>query len=360
MAPIQVFAGRTALSRLQDEGWHPHLFSYFLGASGGPKWFILAGLDRVIFPEFFKYHSGHIDIIGSSAGAFRGACFVQRDPLAAVNRLIKHYSRTVYSSKASEVEITEKARELLYYVLPGESVLELLANDSFHLHVIAAKCKRLMAFENPILQGAGLLASAVSNLAGRKYLGHHYQRIVFSTRGSNLKLQDPFSVPTQHLDMGYSTVRDAILASGAIPLVMQGTEYIVGAPDGIYRDGGLIDYHFDLKIGPRNGLVLYPHFYPTAIPGWFDKKLASRRPHASSYDNVIMVVPSPEFIASLPFGKIPDRSDFKKMDDRQRLQYWQTVISQSDELGDYFMGCVNDGSIVDLARPLPFKCIEDQ
>ena len=95
------------------------------------------------------------------------------------------------------------------------------------------------------------------------------------------------------------------MASGSIPIVIEGVKDIDGAPKGVYRDGGIIDYHFDLTFGPHKGLVLYPHFYSKPIPGWFDKSLTKRLPHVSSYDDVVMLVPSDEFIASLPTVKYP-------------------------------------------------------
>ena len=122
----------------------------------------------------------------------------------------------------------------------------------------------------------------------------------------------------------------------------------------MYRDGGIIDYHFDLSFGPDEGLVLYPHFYDKPTPGWFDKGLKRRVPHKSSYDNVVMLVPSKSFIASLPFGKIPDRKDFENLEADARIRYWQTVLKETDRLGEYFMTNANNDRLVDLIKPLPF------
>ena len=101
----------------------------------------------------------------------------------------------------------------------------------------------------------------------------------------------------------------------------------------------------------------YPHFYDKPIPGWFDKGLKGRVPHRSSYDNVVMLVPSASFVANLPYSKIPDRKDFEVLDAKTRIKYWQTVLKETDRLGEYFMRAVNDGSLVDAIKPLPFKMI---
>ena len=73
MSLLNIYAGSVARKRIQEEGFHAGLFGGFLGASGGPKWFVLAGLDKVIFPEFLDASNISIDIMGSSAGAFRAA-----------------------------------------------------------------------------------------------------------------------------------------------------------------------------------------------------------------------------------------------------------------------------------------------
>ena len=58
MQVLDVYAGKNALARIKKEGFSADLFDYMLGASGGPKWFVLAGLDRYIFPEFFAGRTG--------------------------------------------------------------------------------------------------------------------------------------------------------------------------------------------------------------------------------------------------------------------------------------------------------------
>ena len=354
--PLSIYAGPAALARIREHGLTPALFSYVLGASGGPKWFVLAGIDRILFPAFFAESSQPVNVIGSSAGAFRSACFVQRDPVGAINRLAENYSQTVYSPKPGPGEITHKARELIDYVMGRNGVMEVLTNRRFKLHVIAARCHGLMQHYGRYRQMLGLGVSAAANTMNRRLLKKLYTRSVFSAPDSELQINDPYQLNTEFIKLGFNNVKDALLASGSIPLVIDGVERMVAAPEGMYRDGGIIDYHFDLSFGPQDGLVLYPHFYPRAIPGWFDKALKRRIPHASSFDNVVMLVPSDEFVASLPYGKIPDRKDFEKFDASTRIKYWQKVISESDRLGECFADIYRKGSIMDVIQPLPFLC----
>ncbi len=45
---LEIYAGQTALKTIKEQGFKQELFTSFLGASGGPKWFVLV-LFRQIF-----------------------------------------------------------------------------------------------------------------------------------------------------------------------------------------------------------------------------------------------------------------------------------------------------------------------
>jgi hypothetical protein len=159
-----------------------------------------------------------------------------------------------------------------------------------------------------------------------------------------------FTTDKVALDSG--NLCSAIMASGAIPVAMEGVSGISGAPEGIYRDGGMIDYHMDIPFGTR-GLVLYPHFLNRIIPGWFDKHIFWRKPSAASMSGMLMLAPSPEFVRSLPLEKIPDRDDFRLFmgRDRERVRHWRKTIDMCRSLGDEFIEAVHSGSIRAKVRP---------
>ena len=95
---------------------------------------------------------------------------------------------------------------------------------------------------------------------------------------------------------------------------------------GAFWDGGIIDYHFDLTRLPEDQVWLYPHFNSRTTVGWFDKFLPWRANQQVSADQLIMICPSDEFLAQLPFGKIPDRRDFGKIPERVRETYWRHCV----------------------------------
>jgi hypothetical protein len=333
---LEIYAGETALQKIHQDGFSPELFSTFLGASGGPKWFTLLGLDKYLFGEFFNGRQQALNVIGSSAGAFRAACFAQNDPVAAIERLAKHYSETVYSddTKPQADEITAKAIELLDELFGDTGAAEIINNKVFKAHFIVAKCHGLVASENKLKQAAGLLNSLLRNAVSRPLLKSQYERYIFQHHQSDLVIFDPDNIPTTSVAFSHNNIKAALLASGSIPMVMQGIKDIADCPPGMYRDGGIIDYHFDFNI-QNEGLILYPHFSSTLKAGWFDKSL-SRNVRLEHYDKTVLLCPSAEFIDSLPYHKIPDRTDFVDMKPTQRLQYWQQVFVESEKLAQHF------------------------
>jgi hypothetical protein len=333
---LEIYAGETALQKIHQDGFSPELFSTFLGASGGPKWFTLLGLDKYLFGEFFNGRQQALNVIGSSAGAFRAACFAQNDPVAAIERLAKHYSETVYSddTKPQADEITAKAIELLDELFGDTGAAEIINNKVFKAHFIVAKCHGLVASENKLKQAAGLLNSLLRNAVSRPLLKSQYERYIFQHHQSDLVIFDPDNIPTTSVAFSHNNIKAALLASGSIPMVMQGIKDIADCPPGMYRDGGIIDYHFDFNI-QNEGLILYPHFSSTLKAGWFDKSL-SRNVRLEHYDKTVLLCPSAEFIDSLPYHKIPDRTDFVDIKPTQRLQYWQQVFVESEKLAQHF------------------------
>jgi len=343
---LEIYAGKNALKTIQDHGFKQELFTNFLGASGGPKWFTLFGLDKYLFGDFFQGRSTELNLVGSSAGAFRAACLTQNNPVQAIEGLAYNYANTVYSKKPTPKEIADKAVGIVDQLFIGNGANEVLNNKVFKAHFLVAKCHGLTAFDNKIMQGAGLINSILLNKISRKLLNKQYQRYIFKHASSNLVINDPYNFNNVYQTLTSDNIKSAILASGSIPMVMSGIKHINGAAKGTYRDGGIIDYHFDFSLGNETNnqlsntgstqaLTLYPHFSAEPKAGWFDKN-SSRKVLASSYENTVLLAPSKKFIQSLPFNKIPDRTDFTEIDNTTRIKYWEQVLGETDKLAECF------------------------
>jgi hypothetical protein len=188
---------------------------------------------------------------------------------------------------------------------------------------------------------AGMGIAALGNALSRTTLRASFQRVVFASRGAEplTPLFDGFG--TRYIDLAKTNVFNALMASGAIPYVFEGVYDIDGAGKGAFWDGGIIDYHFDLKRLPEDEVWLYPHFSSRTTVGWFDKFLPWRADRQVSADQLIMICPSDAFLAQLPFGKIPDRRDFGKIPERVRETYWRHCVNESQRLADEFHELIN-------------------
>lgn len=345
-------AGPEALRMIRERGLRAEDVDVVPGAAGGPKWLVLEGLDRFLFGEFFsRPRERPLHLIGSSIGAWRTACMAMRDPAAAVERLREGYIEQRYTTKPTPAEVTGVIRSILDGLLGESGEDEVLTHPWARLHVITAECRGLAASERAAIQMLGLAAAAAGNLVSRRTLALQMRRVIFNTAGDDSPFRGLADLPTQHRPLTRQNLRHALLASGSIPMVLQGVP-IPGEPAGIHRDGGVIDYHLDLDFGPGAGLVLYPHFYPHVVPGWFDKGLGWRRARWNNFGRALILAPTAEFVARLPGGKIPDRNDFYRMPNDERVRVWRGVVTASAQLADELRELIATDRIADAVRPL--------
>lgn len=328
---LNIYAGATARRHLEQNGLCANDVKHMLAASGGPKWMVLFGLDQYLTQEFFVQQQA-LNIMGSSAGAMRACCYAQQDPSAAIQRFADAYTNTRYASKPSPADITASAHVLLQQLFGQDGQQQILSNPNRALSIVTARCHGLAAKEQSILQGLGMLGGFALNRMSRRWLDIPFERVIFFT-GQPMHFEEKYPLRTRYISLSEQNLYLAALASGSIPMVMEGIYDIPGAPAGCYRDGGIVDYHFD--VDPGEGLCLYPHFNNNPRPAWFDK-FGQRKIRSEHYHNTIVLAPSEAFIAQLPYGKIPDRKDFAELEDSERERFWRAVQAQSARLADAF------------------------
>ncbi len=345
-------AGQVAYQEIKDRGFSPERIGTIAGASGGPKWLVLSQLDRVILREIVPRLQGPIHLVGSSIGAWRMACYAQSDPLAAIDRFEQAYVEQTYSEKPDVEEISTRSREVLNALLGLEGASQIVAHPVFRTHILTVRSRGITASDNRKLLGLGLMLAAASNLVSRRMLGLFFERGLFFDQRELPPCYDVSGFPLQRIPLTERNVGDAIIASGSIPMVLNGVEHLNGAIPGVYRDGGVIDYHLDIPLSEPDRLTLFPHFFEQIIPGWFDKSLPWRKANAEHTDRTILICPSPAFVARLPNSKVPDRNDFKNMSESQRISCWQEVVSQCNQLADELAEVLETGSMAARLQPL--------
>ena len=334
---LAVHVGAEAARRIERDGWSPTLFDQLVGASGGAKWFILGHLDRLLFGDFLQGSNKPLDVLGSSIGTWRHACLAQDDPVSAIDRLEAGYLNQSYSSaRPTPTEISNVSRNILKDVLGPNGAEQIANHPRIRTHIVTARGRGPAGARSNTLMGTAMGTAALSNIASRKLLSLHFQRVIFhsgSQPDDGLHFTD---FATRYSKLTTDNIPQALHASGSIPFVLTGERDIPGAPAGQYWDGGIIDYHFDVAQISSAGLLLYPHFSADIVPGWFDKFLPWRKTALEELDKLVLLCPSTDFVASLPHGKIPDRSDFKTMEVGERLRYWRACIERSRALAEEF------------------------
>ncbi len=353
MTALRIQAGATALKHIQENGLSPEHITAVFGASGAAKWLGIYGLDCAIFGDWLSQSQQAVDLFGTSIGAFKLAAAARNNPREAMTLLARAYTQQQYDQNMTTDElgarIALETNRILDTFLPAEGINEILSNTRYHFHCGSVRCKGWLASENVSKQKVAMAKGLLLSAFGRGFYRSMVERIVFS-KGASVNTYDGLDgIQTQTIMLTVENFRDAILSSGSIPVVMPGVDNIAGAPDGVYRDGGLLDYHPIPSNVTRidDGLVLYPHFYSNLKEGWFDKYWSWREARAEQLDRTILVSPSDSFVQSLPDQRIPDRKDFYRFrdNDAKRVNNWNTAIERSAELGEEFLQLCRSGAI---------------
>jgi hypothetical protein len=363
MQALQIHAGPTALKHLREHGLQPEHVRMIPGAAGGPKGLALNPLDRFLFGHWLPRSDHVVHLAGASIGAWRLATACMPDPDAALAQMAHNYIHETYAD-APDGALTPGHisnvfdRQLIADF--GGREHHVLAHPRYRLHVFTSRgVHPLLHQERARLRTAlGYLGAFTANLLSRRAMSNWLERVVFSDP------RDPLPLPgqdyrTHRVALDEVNLRPAILASCSIPFWLRAVQDIPGAPPGAYWDGGITDYHLHLEYAslptqPQQGpLVLYPHFQSTIIPGWLDKGLRRRHRATPALSNVVLLSPNPEWIRSLPNGKLPDRKDFKAYgaDHAGRIANWTRAVRESQRLADEFEAITAKGGVVQ-ALPL--------
>ncbi len=355
---LTIYAGKKAYAHIQDNGLRPRDVRALAGAAGGPKWLVLNRLDRLLFSSWLAVdRPDPVFMIGSSIGAWRFTAACRNDPVKALSAFETAYIRQRYNKKPSAREVTAETLRIMDVFVNDAAIRDILHHPFFRLNILAVRCRGLAADDRKLPLSLGVLLAAALNAVSRKTLRLFFRRTLF---------HDPRRIPpffgshpnaADWVPLNDANFRKALLASGSIPLVMSGVSDVPGAAPGVYRDGGVVDYHLDIPFLPEDadGFVLFPHYTDRVIPGWFDKALSWRGPDPERMSRVVLLAPSQRFVATLPFGKIPDRTDFHRFsgDDAGRFACWEAVVAAGQRLADAFEEAADGGRIREWARPFP-------
>ena len=355
MSKIRIKAGNKIYQIIKDGGFNFDSVSTYFGPAVGPRWLIASGFDLALLKGSYLGRLKPLQLVGSSAGAFRFAAWLQPEAVESYNKLLDAYINVTYTKEDTPATLLDKITGIVNAYLENDALPFALANKKYRLVVITARARGLVAFNNIGIQKLGLATCFVFNYFSRNNIYKFAERIVFH----NSSKPPAFCLKSQFrgncVQLNEVNFKYAVLASGAIPLVINGVRDIYGAPRGIYRDGGLIDYHLTQQFAEKeNEIVLFFHHQERIIPGWLDKKIERRVPDAETLSNVLMVFPSQSFIENLPGGKVPERTDLVTFIDDQetRINNWRKAVELSAPLGEEFLELVESGKIREIVEKI--------
>lgn len=353
---LSIFAGQKALAILRDEGLRPDRVKVMTGAAGGPKGLILNGLDHFLM-DFFAHRTQPLYLLGASIGAWRFLAFTLGP--ASLERFSNAYIDQSYQRPPAPEEVSAQSRYILKQLLADHRVSDVLAHRYYRPSVLAVRGRHLVSAGRKAVLALGLGGASAANLVKRKLLRFFFERTLFYDPRDIPPFFGMNDLPTRKVALSEQNLVPAAMASGAIPLLMAGVKDIPEAGPGTYWDGGIVDYHIDIDyLGDDiEALVLLPHFTDHIIPGWLDKALTWRIPASKGLDNLVLLAPSPAFVETLPYGKIPDRGDFKRFfkHDGQRTTYWRRAVAASARMAEELSEAVASGRIGQWARPFPWQ-----
>ncbi len=349
MEALNIYAGPAALARLRTHGLQPHDVRTIPAAAGGPKGLILGPLDRMIFGDWLARSSQPVDLVGASIGAWRMATACLDDSVAAFQRLEHDYIHQDYDVEEGRnyprpAEISAKFGQSLVEFYGGR-VGQVLHNGRYSLHIITSRGRHMLRTENKLATPLGYAGAFFTNAVRRKAMGAWLERVVFSAPSSAALGAPCNALPfgtqdyrTRQVHLTQANFNPALQASCSIPFVLQAVHDIPGAPRGAYWDGGITDYHLHLNYSATDGIVLYPHFQKSVVPGWLDKSLKWRHGASPFLDRMVLLAPNPQWVAKLPRGKLPDRQDFAfhGRDLTARIAQWSTCTRAAQQLADEF------------------------
>jgi hypothetical protein len=348
---LVIKAGPGALKHISKEGLQAKDISTILGGAGGPKALSLIGLDQAVFSEFLPLSNQKRWLIGSSIGNWRFLCAAKNNPKAAFDHFAKYYVEKEVNLRGGTKEVTRITKELLLEIL-GDDRDQILNNPHYHLAIITTRCHGLLRntqYKKLLLSGLGI--ACLLNGFNRSMLRYCVERVIFHDKREIPPINFSKELPTTLVSLDKSNFFQALMASTAIPAAIDPVIDPIGAPNGVYRDGGIIDYHLDLPIS-NLGMTLCVHHYPRIITGWFDKFLPWRKASAENSDKLIIVSPSTEYVKQLPFGKIPCRKDYLNLTNTERKKNWRIAISESKRLGDEFLELVEKEQLISQIKAI--------
>ena len=168
-----------------------------------------------------RFRRTKISWIGSSIGTWRHAALATREPLASLKVLTDRYIEQYYDPEDRRSRVTQVA-ELCDWIIDGfldpANIDHLCDHPRFTTHVVTARGRGPNSATHAVPRATGMFLAGLSNTLRRGLLASWFQRVVFSSRGSEDLDFEFADFATLHVPLSPANARAALLASASIPL----------------------------------------------------------------------------------------------------------------------------------------------
>ena len=350
-------AGPVARELIGRRGIQPSSIRAFVGPASGPKWLVLIGIDRAILASGLLTRGADDEnkrqplLAGSSAGGWRALVMACPDAAEAHRELEDAYIQQVFHRDVTPAEISAAYSSMLGHIMTPRRMNHVLGATRVDVALHVARALGPAGSSRRRVQATAMVAAAGFNALSARTMKLFFRRVLLHTSPERWRVDFDGEVVSLRAD----NFLPAALSTGTIPLYMHAVREIPGAPGGRFIDGGLTDYHLNQRYtDDADGIVLFPHFQERIVPNWFDRYLPRRAPSPCALDHVLQIYPSPDFVAGLPGGQIPNRDDFIRLIDHPeiRIRQWREAASASERLGEQLLDDLERGRIPDLVREM--------
>ncbi|KAI9095562.1 hypothetical protein DFS34DRAFT_183042 [Phlyctochytrium arcticum] len=319
-------------------------FRIFVAPASGPSGLVTTGFEARLKALHTKGQlNGPKWLVGSSTGAMRFLALIGSIAFPEINlteELMRHYCWMMYKDGDTPRALRPMMEQLYKIVAPENLIQGILDHPEFRVAIVVSNLRSM--YQNlPDWALRGLFVTyALGNLVSDSVLPTLCERIVFYSGDE---------IPTfmangaggvenvRFVKLTTDNIYQVLHGTTCIPFVQERCEYIHSAGHGLYVDGALTDYMFNVKLTEPSDRALLlsdqptPQVFPTALDAYF--RWRSTPPASLHHVSVLHV--SGNFAAKMIDGQLPRLRDwFEKHYIAQpdlRRRKWQDAYHLSQE-----------------------------
>jgi hypothetical protein len=181
MNNLRIKAGKEVYQIIKDGGFNLDMVATYVAPAGGPRWLVASGFDLALLRSGLLGKNKPALLVGSSAGAWRLAAWLQPEAETSYRRLIEAYIAMPYGRKETPASVLNSLIEIINAYLEDDAIPFAVCSKQYRLAVITTRAKHLITSDVKWVQWLGLGICFLVNCLDRSYLDTVVERVVFYT-----------------------------------------------------------------------------------------------------------------------------------------------------------------------------------